>query len=65
MIVAKPDFDQMVHANTQTTARYSHHESGALLKISQQAAGQIGAAAEKREEERDNGAGETAEKDAA
>jgi hypothetical protein len=40
------------HSNTQTTARYSHHESGALLKISQQAAGQIGAAAEKREEER-------------
>jgi integrase len=55
------------HANTQTTARYSHHASGALLKISQQAAGRIGEAAERREgeEEASRAVEDNAAKDAA
>jgi integrase len=44
------------HSNTQTTARYSHHEGAALLKISQQAAGQIGRASGEQGKDGDSAA---------
>jgi hypothetical protein len=44
------------HSNTQTTARYSHHEGAALRKISQQAAGQIGRASGEQGEDGDSAA---------